>query len=99
VGFEDPMIVGACTIELFLASSGSLKSKRQILRALKDRVRKSFNVCISEVDHHDLWQRSTLGVAVIGTETRFVHSVLNKVINLISRESRAEVIDVFIEMR
>jgi uncharacterized protein YlxP (DUF503 family) len=93
------MIVGACTIELFLAASGSLKSKRQILRAIKDRVRRSFNVSISEIDHHDLWQRATLGVAIIGTETRFIHSVLNKVVNLVSRESRAEVIDVTIEMR
>ena len=93
------MIVGACTIELFFAESGSLKSKRQILRAIKDRVRKSFNVSISEIDHHDLWQRSTLGVAVIGNETCFIHSVLNKVVNLVNRESRAEVIDVVIEIR
>ena len=93
------MIVGACTIELFLAESGSLKSKRQILRAIKDRVRNSFNVSISEIDHHDLWQRSTLGVAVVGNETRFVHTVLNKVVNLVNRESRAEVIDVIVEIR
>jgi hypothetical protein len=93
------MIVGACTIELFLAESGSLKSKRQILRAIKDRVRKSFNVSISEIDHHDLWQRSTLGVAAIGNETGFIHSVLNKVVNLVERETRAEIIDVIIEIR
>jgi len=93
------MIVGVCTIELFFAESGSLKSKRQILRAIKDRVRNSFNVSISEIDHHDLWQRSTLGVAVIGSDTRFVHSVIDKVVNLVNRESRAEVIDVITELR
>jgi uncharacterized protein YlxP (DUF503 family) len=93
------MIVGACTIELFLAESGSLKSKRQILRAIKDRVRNSFNVSIAEIDHHDLWQRSTLGVAVVGNETRFIHAVLNKVVSLVNRESRAEIIDVIVEMR
>ena len=93
------MVVGVCTIELFLAESGSLKSKRQVLRALKDRVRGTFNVSISEIDHQDLWQRATLGVAIISTEVRFAHSVLNNVINLIGRESRAEILDWTIEMR
>ncbi|MFC1683740.1 DUF503 domain-containing protein [Candidatus Zixiibacteriota bacterium] len=93
------MIVGVCTIELYIAESGSLKSKRQVLRALKDRVRNAFNVSISEVDHHDLWQRATLGVAIISTDTPFVHKVLNKVVNLIGRESRAEIIDWTVEIR
>jgi uncharacterized protein YlxP (DUF503 family) len=93
------MIVGVCTIELYLAESGSLKSKRQVLRAIKDRVRGSFNVSISEIDHHDLWQRATLGVAIISTDTPFAHRVLNKVVSLIGRESRAEIIDWTVEIR
>lgn len=93
------MIVGVCTIDLFLAESGSLKSKRQVLRALKDRVRGNFNVSVAEIDHHDLWQRATLGVAVVSTEVRFVHQVLSKVVDLIAQERRAEILDWTIEMR
>jgi uncharacterized protein YlxP (DUF503 family) len=93
------MIVGVCVIDLFLAESGSLKSKRQVLRAIKDRIRRSFNVSVSEIDYHDLWQRSTLGVAFISTETRFATAVLTKVVNLVAKETRAEILNWTIEMR
>jgi uncharacterized protein YlxP (DUF503 family) len=93
------MIVGVCTIELYLSESGSLKSKRQVLRAIKDRVRGAFNVSVAEIDHHDLWQRATLGVAIVSTDSPFVHSVLNKVVDLINRQPRAEILDWTIEIR
>jgi uncharacterized protein YlxP (DUF503 family) len=93
------MIVAVCTIELYMSQSGSLKSKRQILRAIKDRVHGTFNVSVAEIDHHDLWQRATLGIAVISTEARFANTVLNKVVNLVSKQSRAEILDWTIEIR
>jgi uncharacterized protein YlxP (DUF503 family) len=93
------MIVGVCTIELYLGDSGSLKSKRQILRKLKDRTKNAFNVSISEIDHHDLWQRTTLGVAIITTDTRFANRVLCKVVDFIAKEPRAEILDWTVEMR
>ena len=32
-----------------------------------DRIRKRFNVSISEVEHQDLWQRSTIAFSAIGS--------------------------------
>ncbi len=93
------MIVAVCIIELFLSDSGSLKSKRQILRRLKDRIRNAFNVSISEVDHHDLWQRATLGVAIVASDTRFANRVLSRVVEVIAREPRAEILDWTVEIR
>lgn len=93
------MIIGVCTIELYLAESGSLKTKRQILRRIKDKIQGAFNVSISEVDHHDLWQRATLGVAVVSTDVRFANGVLCKVVDFVERESRAEILDWKVEMR
>lgn len=93
------MIIGVCTIDLYMAESGSLKSKRQILRALKDKVQGAFNVSVSEIDHHDLWQRATLGVAVVSTDVRFANRVLSKVVDLIGRQQRAEILDWTVEMR
>ena len=52
------MVVGVLRLTLFLPENHSLKGKRQVLRAIKDRVRNKFNVSIAESDSHDLWQRA-----------------------------------------
>jgi hypothetical protein len=38
-----------------------------VLRRIKDRLKK-FNVAVSEVDHHDLWQRAALAVVTVSTD-------------------------------
>lgn len=48
------IIVGLCTVELFIPESQSLKDKRQVLLSLKDRLREKFNLSVAEVDGQDL---------------------------------------------
>lgn len=93
------MIIGVCIIDLYLANSGSLKSKRQVLRRLKERIKGTYNVSVSEIDHHDLWQRATLGVAIVSTDVRFANRVLCKVVDFVRKEPRAEILDWTVEMR
>ncbi len=54
-----------CTVrlELELPFASSLKDKRQTLRSVKDRLRRK-NVSVVESDHHDLWQRATVELAL-----------------------------------
>ena len=54
-----------CTVrlELELPFASSLKEKRQTLRSLKDRLRRK-NVSVVESDHHDVWQRATVEIAL-----------------------------------
>jgi uncharacterized protein YlxP (DUF503 family) len=61
------MVVGLLTIEMHVPSSQSLKDKRAVLRRVKDRLKK-FNVAVSEVEHHDLWQRAALAVVTVSTD-------------------------------
>ena len=93
------MLIGVCTVDLHLPGSGSLKNKRYILKSLKDRIKKNFNVSISEIDYHNLWQRSLLGVAVVSQDAQFAHKVLAKVIDFIRSEVRVELIDYHVEIR
>jgi len=51
--------------ELFFPYSSSLKEKRMVVQSVIMRVRKRFNISICEVDHHNLWQRSTLGFTAV----------------------------------
>ena len=53
----------AVRLELELPFASSLKDKRQTLRSMKDRLRRK-NVSVVESDHHDLWQRATVELAL-----------------------------------
>ena len=57
--------VAILTAELHFPEASSLKGKRHFVRSAKDNLRNRFGAAVAEVDHHDLWQRSTLAVACV----------------------------------
>ena len=63
------MTVGLLTLELHIPDAQSLKDKRQIVRSLKDRLRGQFNVAVSELEYHDTWQRSVVGVVTLSNKS------------------------------
>jgi uncharacterized protein YlxP (DUF503 family) len=93
------LIVGTCLVSLHIPDSGSLKAKRFVLRRLKDRVRNKFNVSIAEIDDFDLWQRSTLGIAVVSKDVQFANRVISNVIRLIESDGNLSVIDIQTDLR
>jgi len=70
-------------VEIFIHDSLSLKAKRRVLKGLKERLRRSFNISVAEVDNHDKWQRATLGIAYLDGNKASVNSALDKVLNFI----------------
>jgi len=78
------MVVGLLTIELHVPGSHSLKEKRMVLRRVKDRLKK-FNVAVSEVDHHDLWQRAALAVVTVSTDQAHADRELNAAADEVER--------------
>ena len=87
------MFAGIVRIELHLPGSRSLKDKRSIVRGLKDRIRERVHAAVAEVDHHDLWQRAALGVAVVSGESHQVTEMLDSVRRLVEGTFGAELID------
>ncbi|HEY2460851.1 MAG TPA: DUF503 domain-containing protein [Candidatus Acidoferrum sp.] len=75
------MPVGLLTLELHIPDAQSLKDKRQVLRSLKDKLRRSHNVAVAELEHHDAWQRSVVGVVTLANEEKYVNEVLQKVLD------------------
>jgi uncharacterized protein YlxP (DUF503 family) len=92
------MIVGLLTLELHLPESNSLKSKRLIIKSLKDRIKNKFNVSIAEIDGNDLWQRSVLGAACVANGTKIVNQTLNGVRTFVLNNPSVELIDSTMEM-
>ncbi|HUJ41305.1 MAG TPA: DUF503 domain-containing protein [Candidatus Acidoferrales bacterium] len=75
------MPVGLLTLEIYIPDARSLKDKRQVLRSLKDRLRRHFNIAIAELDGQDTWQRAVVGVVTISADTRHLEDALEKVAN------------------
>lgn len=92
------VIVGLCTVELFLADSQSLKDKRQVLLSMKDRLQQKFNLSIAEVDGQDLWQKAVLALACVANDGRYVNQVLDQALNLIRSNPEVEIVQSRIEL-
>ncbi len=69
-------VVGLLTLEIRIEHSRSLKDKRQVLRSLKDRLRRRHNVAVAELDHQTTWKDSVVGVTTVSSNQAQVERVL-----------------------
>ena len=74
------MVVATCEIDLHLPGVKSLKEKRSILKGLIARLNKQFNVACAEVDLHDVWQSSVIGLAVVSTTVPHTQRMLETIV-------------------
>ena len=93
------MFIGACIIELDLPGLASLKEKRSVLKGLIARLHKEFNVTAAEVDLHDAWQATSIGVATVSTSAAHAQSLLNNLVSWIeTHRPDLEVVDHYVEL-
>jgi uncharacterized protein YlxP (DUF503 family) len=57
--------VGVLTVDLHLPEGASLKTKRKELLRVKSALARRHSCAVAEVDHHDLWQRARLTLALV----------------------------------
>ena len=87
------MTVGVLQLELSVPGAMSLKEKRRVIKSLKDTLSNKFNISVAEVEDQDEWQFAEIGIAAVGTDTPFVHSVLSTVENYVRFFGGVTVID------
>ena len=92
------MVVGTLRLEIHLPAADSLTAKRSVVHHVKERVRSRFNAAVAEVGHQDLWQRATLGVAVVGETQGVLDRVLHDILAVVEREDRLAVLDYHIQI-
>jgi uncharacterized protein YlxP (DUF503 family) len=73
------MVVGVSRLDIFLPDNHSLKEKRQAIRRIVERTRGKFNISIMEVEPSNLWQKATIGFAVIGVNQNHVNASIDNV--------------------
>lgn len=85
-------------IDLHIPASRSLKDKRSVIRRLQSRLRDDLGVSVAEVDHQDLWQRCTLGIAIATGDETTGRKVVQDVERIVARAVEAEVLDIHVDV-
>lgn len=73
------MHVAAMRAELRIREARSLKDKRRVLKGLLAELGKAHPIAAAEVDHQDLWNRATVGVAAVSSTAGQVERMLRSV--------------------
>jgi len=73
------MVVGLSRLVIFLPENHSLKEKRQAVKRIVERTKGKFNISIMEIDLTNLWQKATIGFAVVGVKQDHVDATIENV--------------------
>ena len=87
------------TFTLHIPGAASLKDKRQVVKSLKDRIRKHFNASVLEYGSLDLHRTAQLAVAVLSDGRGAADRLLDGVDQLIESDGRALIQDTHREFR
>lgn len=94
------MIIGACTLKLYLPGVNSLKEKRSRLKPLLNDVRRRYNIAAAETDKHDIWQSADIAIVAVANDSNHIYSVLEKAVHWIEdKHYEVEVLDWTVELR
>jgi hypothetical protein len=93
------MIIGLCTIELFIPGAASLKEKRRRLKPLLHQLRKRFEVAAAEVEHQDVWQSAVVAIVTVANESDHLYAVLDRAVRWVDEKYRdVDVVDWQVEL-
>lgn len=77
------MVVGLAACECIIYDAHSLKEKRAVLQRIITRLKQKYNISVSEVDHQDVWQRTTIAVAAVSASKVSTERELHNALKMI----------------
>lgn len=90
------MIVYAeCTF--FIPMAASLKDKRSVVKRMIDRTKNQFNISIAEIDHQNVWQRTTLALVIVNSSQQVAEQEIQRAIQLLESNPEWEMTEYHIE--
>ena len=84
--------VALLMLDLHIPESNSLKTKRRVLKSIKDRIRGRFNVSFAELGDLDKWQRAVCGAVMIGNDKPFLDQGLQGVLAEVQSHHEVQII-------
>lgn len=70
--------IGVLQAELDVPWAQSLKDKRSVVKSIRDKTRRRFNVSISEIEEQDTATSIVIGVVMAGTDVKYILGALEK---------------------
>lgn len=92
------MIIGMMRLEFRLHGNDSLKGKRSVAQSLKQKLRATFNLAVSEVEAQDRHDTLVLALVTVAPDGKKVESRLSKALAMVEAVSPAELVDVTTEL-
>jgi uncharacterized protein YlxP (DUF503 family) len=86
------MLIAAALIELHLAEADSIKAKRRVVRAVRDRVASRFRISVAEVADQDDRHSICIGCAKVGIDARHLRASMEKVVRYVDELGLAELV-------
>ncbi len=77
------MLIAAALIELSVPDSGTIKARRSLAKAVKDRLCKRFNLSVAEVGDPDDRQSVCIGCVMVGIDPRHLRNAMEKVVRYV----------------
>ena len=87
------MHIGVLQFTIEIPYATSLKDKRSVIRSMKAKIRRQYNVSISEVDDLDDMTLATMGVTAAGNDVKQLNSVLDRLLNTLEEWRDASLVD------
>lgn len=88
------MIVGILQFELLIHHAESLKDKRRVVQSVKDKLHREHQVSVAEVAHQENMRLAVLGLAMVGSDGKYIGDVLSSITNKLRALHDAELGDV-----
>jgi uncharacterized protein YlxP (DUF503 family) len=80
------MIVSMIQMIFEIPDVDNIKEKRRVLRSVKDKLQRRFNMSVAEVDLQDSLSFTQIGGALVSNSRSFGESVLHKAFEMIERD-------------
>ena len=90
------MVVSMIQLVFEIPDIGSIKEKRQIIRSVKDKLHRRFNMSAAEVDLLDSLSFGHIGGALVSNSRSFGESVMQKAFKMIEKEMPVRIQDMSI---
>lgn len=72
-------------VECLLYEGNSLKDKRSLLKRLFAKLKKEYNVAVAELDYHNLWQRTKIGIVTVSSDGVHAEKIIQQVLRQIDQ--------------
>jgi uncharacterized protein len=86
-------VYGRARWDLRIPDCRSLKDKRRVIHALRDRARARLKVSAAETDHQDDAQRAELSIAFVSSDAVLARSILDRADALIASDPRVYILE------